>query len=228
MQTDTPAAITETSITNIAVDPEPMSLRLTLVGLLFASLVVSYIVFNVLFPGVGLNLIAIIASVVAAAVSVQLFEKLLKPVWRKTRFVQVTPDAIRLVSKNRVQYQINPQLQVNVLMWHFPIQRRTRVPKGWHLVACALEQDEIYIPVYTLVSPQEFEEINKSGRFTQLQNIKKEFGRDERDMRLAGQQRRLHIGESARVFDGAEMIKSDFEFYLSRLETLFPRWMSVN
>ncbi len=111
-------------------------------------------------------------------------------------------------------------------MWQFEITKRARIPKGWHMIACALEQDGVYLPAYTFVSPEDFESMERTGRFTKLLSKKelKSQGMGQ-DMRLAGEQRRLHKAEAQRWMYGAEMTQADFSAYLDYLQNQFPQWM---
>ncbi|MBC7871708.1 MAG: hypothetical protein H7Y09_12770 [Chitinophagaceae bacterium] len=211
----------------LPVDPEPVALGLVLLVILIISVVLLYIILNVIFPSAGLNLIAGIGSLILGAVAMQQMEKILKRYWRATRFVEINLKEIRFLAKGKVERQIDPRQQINVLMWHFEIQKRARAPKGWHVVALSLEQDDVYLPLYTLMSPDKFREINQSGRFTRLSRPTRTTtaAPDQRDMRVAGQQRRVQMAEAARGIDGAEMTVEHFETVLSRLESQFPRWM---
>jgi hypothetical protein len=92
------------------------------------------------------------------------------------------------------------------------------------MVACALEQDETYMPVYTFLSPEQFDSLGAPGQFVMLQS-KKERQRQGADMRLAGEQRRLHTAESARWMSGAEMTHEDFMSFIRHLQERFPQWM---
>jgi len=211
----------------LPVDPEPVALGLVLLVILIISIVLLYIILNIIFPSAGLNFIAGIGSLILGAILMQQMEKVLKRYWKATRFVQVNSAEIKFLAKGKVERQIDPRQQINVLMWHFEIQKRARAPKGWHVVAISLEQDDVYLPLYTLMSPDKFRELNQSGRFTRLSRPSRTAtaAPEQRDMRLAGQQRRVQMAEAARGIDGAEMTVEHFETVLARLEALFPRWM---
>lgn len=214
---------TEANITSkemIPVDPEPVQMRLVLLAMTFLILIGTYIVINQIIPGDGVNLLAFIGSILGVALLLPLIEKYLKANWKATRFIQVTPDKINLITRGTTETQLNPLQQVNVTLWYFEVRKRTRVPKGWHVVSCLLEQDETYITVYTLASPQDFSNLRRS--FSKLENTRPA---DTRDMRLAGQQRRLQTAESIRAAEGVEMGLADFEIYLTQLENYFPKWM---
>jgi hypothetical protein len=214
----------ETETLVIPVDPEPVTLGLILLVILIVTVVVIYIAINTIFNGTGLNFIALLISIVLGAFVMQVAERFLKRMWKPTRFVEVNSRVIRSINKGKVERELDARMQVNVLMWHFEIRKRSRAPRGWHVVALALEQDDTYLSVYTLVSPDDFKVLNQAGRFDRLQRPTLS-GAGERDMRAAGQQRRLQMAEAARGIDGAEMKLDDFKTYIARLQTLFPRWM---
>lgn len=204
---------------SIPVDPEPFNLRLIMIGILVVSAIIGYFIIGLLVQASGFNLIAIFGAIVVGAVTLQLVEKPLKQRWPRTRFINISPDSITVTHGDTTFREIDPRQQVNVYKWYFTVERRSRVPKGWFVVGCALEQDELYLPVYMLVDPKSFEPIR--NQFAQLQSKKKV----NNDLRLAGQQRRLHVAESARGLDGSEMSIDDFKLFLTTLETYFPRWM---
>lgn len=214
---------TEASITPsemIPVDPEPVQMRLMLLAMTFLILIGTYILINQIIPGDGINLLAFIGSILGVALLLPLIEKYLKASWKATRFVQISPESIDLITRGSSEARLNPIQQINVTLWYFEVRKRTRVPKGWHVVACLLEQDETYIAVYTLASPQDFYNLRRS--FSKLEYTRPT---ETRDLRLAGQQRRLQTAESIRAAEGVEMNLADFEIYLTRLESYFPKWM---
>jgi hypothetical protein len=214
----------------IAVDPDHGGLRLTVILLFGVLLVITYLIIGALVPSEGgLNLLAGIAALVVTVLILQQIEKLLKHHWPSGRAVEIDTSGVRVVHKGKVQSAIDANQQVNVLMWRFKIQRRSRVPKGWYVVACALEQEGSYVSAYTFMSPQQFDAMPASRLFTLLMGKKELQNQNaERDLRLAGQQRRLHTAETQRWMDGAEMSITDFENYVSHLQIQFPKWMPAN
>ena len=207
------------------VDTEHGALRLTIMFIFIAGWVVAYIVLNALIPNQGLNVIAMIGSFVITAVTTQQLERVLKQRWPSGRTIQLDQSSIKLNDKANGQ-QIDAEKQVNVLLWRFAIKRRARVPKGWYMVACALEQNENYLPVYTFMSPDDFDAL-KTNHFTLLISQKETEKAEAKrtDLRLMGEQRRLHTAESARWMNGAEMTKVDFVNYVRALQEQFPQWM---
>ena len=206
------------------VDPEPFGFRLTLVLILIVGIIIGYLLINTLLSSSGLNIIAIIGGILFGALILQGAERLLKSYWKSNRFVRITTDEIALINinSNEVYRSLSASQQINVYMWYFEITKRARAPKGWYVVSIALEQDDIYLPIFALMAPDDFNSLKRS--FTKLKPKNTDASGD-RDLRLAGQQRRLYIAESARGLEGSEMLKTDFEQYIEALETRFPQWM---
>ena len=216
----------DTTITHsYPVDPEHGGIRLSVVLVFVVTWVLTYIIISMLIASEGLNIIAIFGSFVITAVITQQLEKALRARWPSGRRVEITPEHIQVLKGNQMQESIDADKQVNVLLWRFKINRRARVPKGWFMVACALEQDDIYLPVYTFLSPEMIENLKISVHFTVLTSAK-DNGEGKTDLRLAGAQRRLHTAESARWMNGAEMTQEDFVNYIRQLQEQFPQWMT--
>jgi hypothetical protein len=221
-----PGPSEDTSGVMIPVDPEPSGLRMALVGIFLLATIVAYVL-STRFATTGVcNPLGLFIALGAGGAVMYLAEKWLKPRWKTSRFVHLTATSLRVLSKGKPSRVIDPTMQVNVLMWHFQIKRRTRVPKGWYVVALALEQDEDYLPVYTLLSPESFADLSGSDQFTKLSS-RKELSQlqDNSNLRKAGFQRRLHTAEFARGVEGAEMVPEDFETYLNWLQTHCSNWM---
>lgn len=207
-----------------AVDREHGALRLSVVVVFVVGWVILFMILNALIPSEGLNIIALLVSFGVVALLTQQIEKALKQRWPSGRAVRIEDNRIRLVKRDKIQEDIDASQQVNVLLWRFQVSRRSRVPKGWFMVACALEQDETYVPVYTFMPPKEFDALRVSSHFVQLQS-KRDRNKQGGDMRLAGEQRRLHMAESMRWMAGAEMTAEDFLGFVSHLQERFPQWM---
>ncbi len=211
----------------INVDKEHGALRLTIMALFVVGWFVGYLVFSTLIPSQGLNIIAIIGSFILTAVVTQQIERALKQRWPSGRKLEIDHSSIKLLDRSAAQ-QIDTDKQVNVLLWRFVIKRRARVPKGWYMVACALEQDENYLPVYTFMSQEAFDAL-KTHQFvllvSQKETEKVEKTGARTDLRLMGEQRRLHAAENARWMNGAEMTSDDFVQYVRSLQEQFPQWM---
>jgi hypothetical protein len=212
-----------TASTTYAVDAEHGALRLGVVIVFIVVLIFSYIFLNVLIPNDGLNILALIGSFVFTAVFTQQIERVMRQRWPSGRTVSISHNHIQLKKDKGAQHSIDPARQVNVLLWRFKISRRSRIPKGWFMVACALEQDDTYLSVYTFFSPEQCDQLRLENRFTLLTGKKDREGHT--DLRLAGEQRRLHIAEQARWLEGAEMNQDDFQSYIRQLQEQFPQWM---
>jgi hypothetical protein len=206
------------------VDLEPLSLRLTLIGVLFAAFIVGYIAVSAVFNAGTCNLLGVFGGLLLGAGAMQVTEKALKGRWKSDRFVTVDEDAIYVQDRKGKQHVINPDQQVNVLMWRFQTRRRSRIPKGWYVLALALEQDDNYLPVYAVSSPEDYESLPLSSQFTMLKP-KSKTGDEPQNLRLAGQQRRLYTAEGARDLHGVEMTLDDFRRFIQTLQTRYPAWM---
>ena len=211
--------------TTFNVDAEHAALRLSIIVVFIVLWIVLFILLNAIIPGEDINILALIIAFALTALLTQQIEKYLKHRWPSGRTVQINDDRIQLVKSNKVQNDIDANQRVNVLMWRFQISRRSRVPKGWFMVACALEQDELFLPVYTFMSPKELEDINNSTSHFVLLQSQKEMKDQGNNMRLAGEQRRLRTAESARWMEGAEMTSPDFLALIKQLQEQYPQWM---
>jgi hypothetical protein len=148
--------------------------------------------------------------------------------WPSGRQLQIDDAAIQIRQYDRVEMQVDPQRQVNVLPWRFTVKRNGRVKKGWYVVALGLEQDELLLAVYTFAPPDRFEQLPLAGHFTALQKEDKKEASvtgSARELKAAGQQRRLHDAEKARSLMGAELTIDQFETYVKALQQQFPQWM---
>ncbi len=221
----------DTSLT-FAVDPEHGGLRSAVFGSFFAIWIIGYAVLNTLIPSEGLNLIAGAFGFGLAALLVsRIIEPFLRKNWPSGRVLQITSDYVRLARRDHVQVEIKAHEPMSILLWQFRIKnRRNRVPAGWFVLACALEQDDYYLPVYTLASPEQSKALNEKARFAGLISDKDLKAKDARQdtLRVTGEQRRLRLAESHRWADGAELNLPDFEQFLARLHTQFPQWMPLD
>jgi hypothetical protein len=209
------------------VDPEPTSLRLALVVILFVGMLSGCFLTSVVFDVVLYSILTILGGIIFGAVVLQIAEKTLKPRWKSDHFVHVDRDAIYTLMGGARRQEIDPTQQVNIYMWRFIIHRRSRVSKGWFVVAIALEQDDVYLPVFTFASPEVFANIPLTRQFTKLLSKKERDGQygGKDSLRVTGQQRRLLTAESARDLHGVEMENDDFVRYLQLLQSNFSKWM---
>jgi hypothetical protein len=220
---DTPIT-TESSVV-FTVDPEHAALRVSIVFVFIGVWIVLFAVLNGLIASEGVNFLAIVISFGITALLTQQIERVLKKRWPSGRAVEIDQQHVRIVKHQQVQHEVDATQQVNVLMWRFPVTRRARVPKGWYMIACALEQNDHYVPVYTFMSPDDFDRLDATRHFALLQG-KKELEKEGRDnMRLIGEQRRLHVAENIRWMEGAEMDAEDFKKFMMRLQEQYPQWM---
>ncbi len=207
----------------LPVDPEHGLLRLAVMFTFIISGIGSYILLNVVFSRIPfINLIAIGGAVVIAMLTTRGIENGLKRRWPSGRFFEIAGDKLRLGAGERVTREIDGAQHVNVLAWRFIITKRTRVAKGWYVVALALMQDDLYLPLYTFMSPEDFNALKLAEHFVSLAPSKSP---EQGDLRLAGQQRRLRTAEYARWNEGAELSKSDFNAVLAAMQSKFPAWM---
>jgi hypothetical protein len=215
---------------NLAVDSEHGALRLSVVLLFIATWIITYAIANALISSEGFNLIAIIIAFVTSALIARTSEKALQQRWPSGRNVEIDENGVRVLSKGAIQNDIHASEPFSVLLWRFQTKRRSRVPKGWFVIACALEQDDNYLAVYTFTSPELAETLQQKYRFTTLASEKDATAKDTRQdsLRFAGEQRRLRLAETFRWNHGAEMSLEDFEQFLSRVDGQFSQWMPAN
>lgn len=212
-------------IVEFPVDPEHTGLRLAIILGFFGLGVIGFVVFSLLFSGEWAILNIALAAVVAYG-GAMLIERLLKNRWRSGRAVNLDTQSVKLVQKGAVETQINASDPVDVLAWRFEVKGRGRVPKGWWVVACGLAQDDRLLAVYTFMSPKRLDTLSQAmrERFKVLISDKKAKKKSDplgADMRLAGEQRRLHEAEQRRWYEGAEMNNDDFVRYVERVVDTF-------
>ena len=204
------------------VDREHSGVRMVGCVTFIVGALVSYWILSSIIPQGGLITIG-----VALAVSVGLTyfaDYLTRRFWPSNRAVQFVGDIIQLVNGSKIQSAIDAEQNVNLLMWHFEAKRHPRVPKGWYVVANALEQDGEYIITYSIVSPTDFEGLPLS-RLSLRHQSKKRKKEDGRDLREAGNYRRIAQAEFHRGELGAEMSPEDYHAYLDYLADTYTSWM---
>ncbi len=183
----------------------------------------SYFIISLFLPQGGL--ITIVAALIIAVGLTYGADYLTKRYWPSNRYIQFLGDMIKLVNGDKVQGAIDAEQNVNLLMWHFEAKRHPRVPKGWYVVANALEQDGEYIVTYSIVSPTDFEALPLSRLSVRYQRKKKRKQEDGRNLREAGNQRRIAQAEFHRGELGAEMSQEDYYAYLDYLADTYTSWM---
>lgn len=212
----------ETIHLSLPVDPEHGGLRFAVVALFIFFAAMLYAIVSVIIPeAAGINIIGVIVGLGGSAMMIQVLDARIKSRWPSGRFLEITDQHIYLRQKQKIQNQIDASQHVNVLTWRFEITRRTRVKKGWYVVAIDLVQDDQHLPIYTFISPDEFKEMPLSKHYYLLQ-AKKGV---ESDMRKAGQEKRLHDAEMYRWNEGAELSLEDYTRYVAYLKENFPDWM---
>ncbi|MDE0610297.1 MAG: hypothetical protein OXH77_10375 [Anaerolineaceae bacterium] len=204
-------------------DPEHGWLRFAMLLIFVAVWLAVFLLGQLLVVIEGSVIISIVAGFGLAALSAQRLEGPLKQRWPSGRSMSVTDKSIRLLRREEQQESLDTAQEVNVLTWRFRINRRARVPKGWSMVALALEQDDRHIPVYTFMSQDDLEALSNHGSFIALQGRRQR--REGGDLRLAGEQKRLHSAEQLRWLQGGEMSREDFIACLRHLHERFPAWM---
>lgn len=204
------------------VDSEHSGVRMVGCLTFVVGAVASFLIINTIFPNGGL--LAIGAALAIAVALTYGADYLSKTYWPSNRAIHFLDDMIRLVKNNQIQGEIDAAQNVNLLQWHFEAKRHPRVPKGWYVVANALEQDGEYIVSYSIASPTDFESLPLS-RLSQRYARKKNKKDDTRDLREAGSLRRIAQAEFHRGELGAEMSIEDYHAYLDYLADTYTSWM---
>lgn len=205
-----------------AVDREHGGIRAVGCITFLIGTIVSFLILNAIISNGGL---IVLGTALAIAVGLTYgVDRLTKKYWPSSRCIQFLGDVIQLVQADVPQSQIDGGRNVNLMMWHFEARRHPRVPKGWYVVANALEQDGRYIAAYSIAAPNDFETLPLSRLSTQLQRKKSKRGK-ARDLRKAGSIRRIEQAEFHRGQDGAEMSLEDYQAYLDYLADTYTSWM---
>jgi len=217
----------------IPVDSEHSALRFSIVGIFLVGWVIGFLLLSLIFPSEGFNFLAVLLSLVITALVSQQIERQLKRRWPSGRAIHIDASGVRLMQHQQPQETIDGTQIVSPLLWRFVVKKRSHVPKGWSMMACALEQNGRYLPVYTFMSADEVNKLDINSKFTLLKGKKEEDEAKKRqsgalaqrdDLWLAGEQRRLRQAEEQRWTHGAEMNSADFQVYIQRLQIQFPEW----
>ncbi|MEP7291206.1 MAG: hypothetical protein ABI835_05455 [Chloroflexota bacterium] len=214
----------------IPVDKEHSAMRLTIVLIFIAIWIISFIVASIVIPNEGLSLLAVLLGFGVAYALTALLERFLKTRWPSGRVVEIEREGVKLLKKGALQQEMRSEDPVDARLWSFKISKRARVPKGWSMLACALEYENQFLTIYTFMSPSQLETFELAEQFKKLASQRKgKSDADAReDLRVAGEQRRLRDAENHRWMFGAEMIPADFIAYISRIKTQFPEWTFQN
>ncbi|MCA9889175.1 MAG: hypothetical protein KC546_12425 [Anaerolineae bacterium] len=212
-------------IRNFAVDIEHNGIRAAGCGTLVAGTVLGFLFFNTfVFPG-GFLLNALIGMGIGGLTTF-FIDRYLTGRWLSGRELHINDERIALTRDEKIERVVDPEQYVNVLLWRFAVKKSQRVKRGWYVIACALEQEDNILPVYSFISPDDFDNLPLSNHFKMLEAKKSgDSGASVRDMRQAGAQRRLHEAERDRSMNGAELQIDQFMDYINTLQTNFPRWM---
>jgi hypothetical protein len=217
-------------------DPEHAPLRLAVLLCFFGAAALGYVVLTALIPSSGINVIALLGALFIGYVVTNLAERLLKGRWHSGRAVEIAPDGtIRLTKNGALESEMHPNRETNVLMWRFEISKRAQVPKGWSMVACALEHDGQYLALYTFMPPDHVATFDPKSEFRLLKGKKERPQtsspvnplRDAPDLRLAGEERRLNEAETARWLGGGEMGRDNFESVVAWVRQHYAEWITV-
>jgi len=202
------------------VDAEHGNLRLAVAVTFVLSSVICFFILAAVIPAEAVNLIAILGALVLGSLISAAAERALKRRWPSGREIAYQSGQLTLQQHGKPQTQIELNRETQLLQWRFEINKRARVPRGWLMVAMAVRYipDDIYLPVYTLMSPEVFAAFDETNAFVELEKQKEN---DSGDMRLAGEQRRLHAAESYRWQEGVEMTNEDFEALYRLLRTQY-------
>lgn len=216
----------EHTVTLIPVDAEHGGIRLAVVLVFIIGWIAAYIILSALISGAGLNVVALLGGFAVAYGLTSVAERMLKRRWPSGRILKLDERGVSLVLRGQVQQamMIGEDAVVNALLWRFETRRRSRVPKGWSVLALALERDETYLCVYTFMSPDQVRQFVDAEHFTVLKSAKDtpKSGAGRDDLLLAGEQRRLYLAEQQRWLNGAEMTRDDFQRYIDLLRQQFP------
>ena len=205
-----------------AVDSEHSGIRLVGCFTFAISSLLAFFLLNAIIVGGGL--ITIVLAIFLAVAMTYAADHLSKRFWPSNRAIQFVGDLIHLTKAGKAQSEIDAALTVNILFWHFAVKKHPRVPKGWYVVANALEQDGEYLATYSIVSPDAFQALPLSRLSKQYQRKSKRKNAKS-DLREAGVDRRLGRAEFIRGEFGAEMSPEDYHAYLEYLADTYPAWM---
>lgn len=206
------------------VDPEHTGVRIVGCLTFFLCTMASFLILNTFIPNGGLLIVGLSLAIGVGLTYAS--DNILKHLWPSNRYLQIVDDVIRLTQKDNVQSEVDATQNVNLIMWHFQAPRHPRVPKGWYVVANALEQDGEYVVTYSIASPDDMKALPLSRLSVEYAKKKKDRNvEDSRDLRKAGHIRRIEQAEFFRGELGAEMTLEDYQAYLDHLVDTYTEWM---
>jgi hypothetical protein len=207
----------------ILVDRVPSSIALYTFIAFAVSAVGAYWASTAIFSWGFCSPLGVFIGVIVGAGTAYISEYMLKRYWVSDRFVHLTPKRLSFIFGKKEDRFVDPTERINVLAWYFEVKRNSRVPKGWYVLALCFEQDDIYLPIYALLSPDDFQNVD-TNFFKALTGSRRDYKADE-NVRVAAEQKRLLTAETARNIDGVEATFEDVEKMLTYLQEQFPEWM---
>ncbi len=210
----------------VRADVEHSALRLAVLSAFIGIAVLTFVISSALL-NVDLALVPIIIALAVGYFASLGIERLLKRTWHSGRTVTVASEGVTLARHGTPEAHILSEDPAEMLRWRFVISRRTRIPKGWSMFACALHIDNTWLAIYTFLPPSQADAFPGSEAFKTLEPLKKSARADagRPDLRLAGEQRRLRDAENVRWERGAELSPDDFAACMVALQTHYPQWM---
>ncbi|GAB1420806.1 hypothetical protein MASR2M15_09290 [Anaerolineales bacterium] len=169
--------------------------------------------------------LAFLVSAVLAGIITYILDKRIKKLLPSKRRIRIDDHQISLYKGDTLELSLDPQKQINLLYWRFPVPRAHRVPKGWWVTCIALDQDDTMLALYTFIDPKEFDSMPKVKEYIDLKTKKDLEKLKSSDLKLAGIQRRLHEAERVRELNGAELAPEDYKEVIEYMQKRFGKWM---
>jgi hypothetical protein len=206
-------------------DVEHGSLRLTVLLTFIGVSLITFLISSALLS-VDLALVPLIIAVAVGYFVSQAVERVLKQTWHSGRTITLASDSVTLAKHGTPEAAVLSEDPAEVLCWRFVINRRTRIPKGWSMFACALHIDSTWLAFYTFLPPDRANAFPDGADFKTLEPLKKGARGDAArpDLRLAGEQRRLRDAENVRWSLGAELSPDDFTTCVAAIRSYYPQW----
>lgn len=226
-------------------DPEHEGLRTAIFALLFASLVVSFLIINLVLRRVEtLGEYAFALSCIGAWIPalgiIYAAERIMKANWPSGRKLEIDPAGVRLINGEEAEASLPWAENLVKVTWFFRLKgyprggRERRVPANWLCLACQLRQEDERITVYTYMPASDAEALtdNRISRhgFHQIfpadiydNSLKDRFTAPQRPEIpteiLGGKHGRYWLAERRRWRDGAELIPDDFKTFMQILSS---------
>ena len=182
---------------HIVIDAEHFPVRfwgpvLALGMVVLAHIVGMALAKRVLEPSVSPLCVVLPADLLVFISGGALIDRLLRRVWPSRRSATLSEEALVITDARRSPARITRiewNRTVNIKAWRVPVQRRTRVPKGWYCMALHLLQDEEEAIFYTFMPPQEAENAIGYRYFVRLRPRRET--QSNTDLSAVAEQRRL-------------------------------------